>query len=272
MDKDSRPKRYFWRRVAAFAVDLLLAYVWALVILAAVDAATGGQFYYWGGIGTRTACDQAPPSPLLAEIDTHFPLPSNWKRVVVFCEQGAIGGKTRHLLGVNDWMQDDNLTKTSSFAIPVSEAGDQFDSTLKLDPTKLVAYALMLGWAWAAGRSPGKRLLGLEVQPVADAENARSRTFRREVLRLGPLALFSLAEVVFVLAGWIFVDNLPSYLRMMQFVMNNIFILIALYTVLALPFLAYYGIPLVRWRGQAFYDRLAGTMVVRTNGNGESLG
>ena len=263
MDKDSRPKRYFWRRLAAFVVDLLLAYVVAGVALTAIDAATGGNFYYWGGIATRTACNEAPPSPLLDEVDAHFPLASSWSRAVIFCEQAALGGKTRHILGVNDWMQDGNLTKTSSFTIPVTEAGNQFDSTLKLDPTTLVAYALMLGWAWAAGRSPGKRLLGLVVHPVASADETGPQRFRRELLRLGPLAMFSLVEVVVVLAGWWFVDTLPAHLRLMHFVVGNLFLLVIVYTALALPFAVYYLFPILRWRGQMFYDRLAGTVVVR---------
>lgn len=263
MDKDSRPKRHFWRRGGAFVVDFLLAYAVAVVILMAVDAATGGHFYYWGGIGTRTACNEAPPSPLLAQVDALSPLAPGWTRIAFFCEQGAIGGKTRHIIGVNDWIQGDNLTRTSSFTIPVSDTGDQFDARLKLDPTALVAYAVMLGWAWAVGRSPGKRLLGLVVRPVASADEARTVRFRREVLRLGPLALFALVEVILVLAGWWFVDTLPAHLRMMQFVIDKIFILITLYTILALPFAAYYVLPLLRWRGQMFYDRLTGTMVER---------
>lgn len=271
MDKDSRPKRYFWRRLAAFVVDFLLAYAGAFVILAAVDAATGGHFYYWGGIATRTVCSEAAPSPLLAEIDTHFPLPSGWRRVVAFCEHAVTGGKPRHFLAVNDWMQDDNLTRTRNLTVPVSEAGDQFDSGLKLDPTTVVAYVVMLGWAWAAGYSPGKRLLGLVVQPVGGADTAASQRFRRELLRLGPFALFAFSEVVFMLAGWIYVDTLPSYLRMAQFAMNNIFMLIAVYMVLALPFASYYAIPIIRWRGQTLYDRLAGTMVVRAKGDGEAV-
>lgn len=263
MDKDSRPKRYFWRRGAAFVVDVLLAYAWALVILAAANAVTGSDVYYWRGIATRTACSEAAPSPLLAGINASLPVAAGWSRVVGLCEVSAVGKKTQHILAVNDWIRDANITKTGSFTIPVSAAGDEFDSSLRLDPTVLVAYVLMIAWAWAAGRSPGKRLLGLAVQPVTGTDQAGSRALRRELLRLGPLALLPLVEVVATLATWRLADTLPAYLRLMQFIMNNMFVLIALSTVLGLPIAIYYVIPLVRWRGQTFYDRLAGTMVVR---------
>lgn len=263
MEKDTRPKRYFWRRLAAFAVDFVLAYAAAAVILMAVDAVTGGQFYYWNGLVTRTACVDAPPSPLLDEINATLPVAPGWNRASIVCQRLPMGGKAQHVLGVNDWMSDGSTTRTASITIPVSATGDQLDHGLRLDPTTFLAYAIMLAWVWRLGRSPGKRWLGLAVQPVAEAEGADARLLRREWFRLGPLALFSLAEVVIVLGGWWFLNSVAGYLRLMRFLSDNFILLTVLYVVVTLTVLVYYVFPFMRWRGQTFYDRLAGTIVTR---------
>lgn len=272
MDKDSRPKRYFWRRGAAFVVDFLLAYVLAVGILMAVDAVTGGHFYYWGGIATRTACEEARPSPFLDEVMTGLPIASGWNRAVGVCEQSAIGGKTTHTFIVTDRIRDGAVTRTGTFTIPVTETGDQYDASLKLDPTVLVAYLLMLLWSWRLGQSPGKRLLGLVVRPMAGAEDTGSRRLRRELLRLGPLAMSSLINVVFALAYWAFLRTLPAYLQNARFIADNLLLLLTPFVALGLLFAAYYAIPLIRWRGQTFYDRLAGTIVVRARADDEAVG
>ena len=263
MEKDTWPERHFLRRLAAFAVDLILAYAVAVVILMTVDAVTGGHFYYWNGVATRTACVNAPPSALLDEINSSHPLAPGWSRGAVVCLNLPVGGKARYVLSVRDVMRDGNVTRTNWLNIPVPATGDRLDPGLRLDPTAFVAYAFMLGWAWRFGRSPGKRWLGLVVQPVAVADGAGSRLLRREWLRLGPLALFSLVEVGAVLAGWGFVDSLPDYARLMQFIADHSILLITLYTAVALAGAVYYAFPFLRWRGQTFYDWLAGTIVTR---------
>ncbi|MBS1184042.1 MAG: putative transrane protein [Proteobacteria bacterium] len=263
MDKDTRPKRYFLRRLAAFAVDFILAYAVAVVVLMALDAVTGSDFYYWNGLATRTACVDAPPSPLLDEINSSHPVAPGWSRGAVVCLSLPVGGKARHMLNVRDELHDGNVTRTTWFNIPVTATGDHPDPGLRLDPTAFVAYAFLLAWMWRFGRSPGKRWLGLVVQPVADADGAGWRLLRREWFRLGPLALLSLVEVVVVVAGWWFVESLSDYGRLMQFIADNSVLLIVLYTMVALPGAVYYVFPFVRWRGQTFYDRFAGTMVTR---------
>lgn len=270
MDEDSRPKRYFWRRCAAFVVDFLLAYAIAVIILTAIDAVTGGQLYYWGGIATRTACEEARPSPFINEVMTGLPTTPGWNRAIGVCEEAAIGGKTTYMLVVTDWIKEGAVTKTGTFRVPVTATGDQYDPSLKLDPTVLVAYVLMLFWSWRFGQSPGKRLLGLAVRPVSGAEDVGSRGLRRELLRLGPLSLSSFINVVFGLAYWGLFRTLPAYLQNARFIADNIFVLAAPFVALGLLFVAFYLIPLIRWRGQTFYDRLAGTMVVRAKGGGET--
>lgn len=272
MDKDSRPKRYFWRRGAAFVIDFLLAYVLAVVILMAVDAVTGGHFYYWGGIATRTACDEARPSPFLDEVMTGLPIAPGWNRAVGVCEEAAIGGKSTYTLVVTDRIKEGAVTKTGTFRIPVTATGDQYDPSPKLDPTVLVAYVLMLLWSWRLGQSPGKRLLGLVLRPVPGADDIGSSRLLRELLRLGPLALSSLINVVFALAYWVLLTTLPAFLQNARFIAENIFLLVTPFIALGLLFVAYYLIPLIRWRGQTFYDRLAGTMVVRAKADGEAVG
>ena len=254
MDKDSWPKRYFWRRGAAFVVDLLLAYVVAAVVLTAIDAVTGGDFYYWGGIGTRTACGEARPSPFLDEVTADLPIASGWNRAIGVCEQSAIGGKTIHTLVVTDWIQDGRVSKTNNVGIPVKATGDQYDAGLKVDPTGFIAYMFMLFWSWRFGRSPGKRWLGLMVQPVPGADDAGSRRLRRELLRLGPLCLSSLVNVAASLGYWAFAGSLAAYLRNARFIADNILLLIIPFVALGLLLTAYYAVPLIRWRGQTLYD------------------
>jgi hypothetical protein len=263
MEKDSRPKRYFWRRLVAFAIDFVLAYAAAVIILTAVDAVTGGRFYYWDGFIARTACAEVPSSALLDEINLTHPVAPGWNRASAVCLRLPVGGKAQYVLSVNDWTSDGRASRTASIAMPVTATADQLDRGLRLDPTAFLAYAIMLAWAWRFGRSPGKRWLGLVVQPVAAAAGADARRLRREWLRLGPLALFSLGELVIALVGWWFLDSVAGYLRLLRFIGDDLIPLIVVSFALVLPALVYYVFPFVRWRGQTFYDQLAGTMVTR---------
>lgn len=263
MDKDSRPKRYFWRRLAAFVVDFVLAYVVAVVALTAIDVVTGGDFYYWTGPIIRSACGEAPPSTLIDEINLDRPLAPGWSRSYIVCQHLPVGGKTRQVLTVKDVRKDGWLTKTSWLALPVSIMGDRLDTGLKLDPTVLVAYVLMVSWAWRYGVSPGKRWLKLGIRPIDRVSGIETWRLRRELLRLGPLILLSLPDVVWSLVGWWLLKSLSEFIRLADLMTDYISVFVIISTVFGFGVTIYYVFPFLRWRGQTFYDRLAGTMVMK---------
>lgn len=263
MDKDSRPKRYFWRRLAAFVVDFVLAYASAVVILMAVDAVTGGHFYYWEGVYSQTACVAAPPSPLLDELNTLIPAAPDWQRTEIVCRTLPAGGKARYALTVKSEIQEGKTARFLYVSVDVTASGDRLDTSFKLDPTVFVAYLFMLAWALYFGRSPGKRWLRLAVLEREAESGTSPRLLRRELFRLGPLLLYSMIGVVLTLAEWWLVGSVEDFVRLVRLLQDAPIAWAAPYAVLGLVLAVYYVFPFLRWRGQTFYDRLAGTMVVR---------
>lgn len=261
METDSRPKRYLWRRLAAFLVDFALAYALAVVILTAVDVVTGGNFYYWKGVYSQTACVTAPPSALLDELTTALPPVPDWQRTEVVCRTLPAGGKASYVLTVKNEAREGKTTRSQYVSVGVTASGDRLDTSIKLDPTVFVAYLFMLAWARYFGRSPGKRWLRLTVIERGGENAISPRLFRRELLRLGPLMLFSMVGVVVALTAWCLVGSDP--MRLIRQMQAAPIAWAAPNAVLSLALAVYYLFPFLHWRGQSFYDKFAGTMVTR---------
>jgi uncharacterized RDD family membrane protein YckC len=98
----------------------------------------------------------------------------------------------------------------------------------------------------SGGRTPGKWLLGLRVL----RRDTRRRWLWREVLRLWPLFLNSLLTLN--LSLMIDIIGIPSFTLIAATVVVEFAVV-----------LAYYALPLIRWRGQMHYDRICGTTVTR---------
>ncbi|MCM5555768.1 RDD family protein [Pleomorphomonas sp. NRK KF1] len=263
METDSRPKRYFWRRLGAFLIDFALAYALAVVILMTVDAVTGGDFYYWKGVYSQTACVTAPPSPLLDELNKVLPAVPDWQRTEVVCRTLPAGGKPSYVLTVKNEIREGKTTRLQYVGASVTASGDRLNTSLQLDPTVSVAYLFMLAWARYFGRSPGKRFLRLTVRACDCGGDTSPHLLRREFFRLGPLLLFSLVGVAAGLTAWWFVGSMTDYLWLIRQMLDAPIAWAVPNAVLSLALAVYYLFPFLRWRGQAFYDRFAGTVVVK---------
>ena len=262
MDVYLPPEPYLHRRVAAAVVDGLFAYFLALVVLAAINAATGRQLFYSNAVYSES-CVEAPATPLRVAVETNLPLGFGWRRSIYLCEKSIVGGRRSYEFAVMDEWQNSTRKASVGSYLPVNSSADQLDASLRLDPTVLLAVIFMIVWTWRLGNSPGKMWFGLVVKSAHGGDSDHLMRLRRELLRLLPLGLVALGLVANSIAQWWFVDTLEAQLWLANFIAENLFILLAWG---AVPFLAwnfYYLFPFMRWRGQTFYDRLAGTIVVR---------
>lgn len=149
--------------------------------------------------------------------------------------------------------QDGSDTKTT-IGFPVTFAGDNFVSVVPIQPQSPLTLAVFIfGSAifltFATG-TPGKRLLGLSIEPDA----AFPRLLKRDVIRNLPLIVWEIAEL-----PNLFSLGAPSTAAVSLLGYVQIATLISA-TILAV-FL--WLIPLIRWRGAMPQDRVTGLLITR---------
>jgi uncharacterized RDD family membrane protein YckC len=259
----SEPRRWFWRRLWAYAVDVCLAWLIAVALLAVIDDDTVGsdlispnvtdsfaiafnssEFKPLVTFGTKT-CGR--PTSLLGLEEQFAPATISWIEVCIERPFGMpVGGTAKVVL------ED------------TPEAGDMGSRTFYV-PIRIhtlhrfgdvIAFGIFLCMSILTtrlfGRSPGKRLLGLQIvgrSPVP--------SLRRELVRNLPHLL---VVPTFALINWLLppLSAVPSAAQTLA---------IGLQILSAVAFIFLWLVPMVRWRGALPHDRWFGTKVVRADGN-----
>lgn len=237
--------RLLARRALAFVVDHTLA---VLVVIALTLPLAG-----WG---------LRPPAPLLfLRTERCQPLEAapDWLAlrtggaevlILRLCERVLLGlPDGRDLLAVLDPLPQPQAPRAARYIRqPVDRALTPVPALEGLSALAVwvllgVTSALLTARGW---RSPGKALFRLQL--VAEG---RPRPWRREVLRLGPLAL---PAAISLAAAQGLIPPPPVW---------PLGVAVGLAALASLAALWFYVLPLVRWTGQARHDRLSGYRVLR---------
>jgi hypothetical protein len=231
--------RLFWRRLAAVVVDVLLASLAGFLILWPFTGDTdrlrlSGPFYALQcgpvtSITEEAAAVIAPDLPAAALV----------------CQQHVFGidnGLTLRLLYAVETTGAVQASRNVSFAIDAEGKPVQ-----PLQPQNLLVALLLIGaGGWMLSRrrlTPGKWLAGLRI----GAEGGSA--YFREALRLLPFLLWSGALALFALLD-------PKALNSLAQLPLPVFLgTIGLASLLTL---AWYLIPVIRWRGVMPWDRWTG--------------
>lgn len=237
------PPRYFWRRVGATLIDMLLATIVSLLILLPFLGNTDHVRLDESGFYRKFCVNVTSiPPEAFAVIAPEQPAAAVACKTSVF---GINNGMTMQLIyGVS---RSGSMTFQRNANFAIDAAGKP---VTPLTPQSLLMAALLIGVGGfllrRRGQSPGKRLLGLRV--IA----AETHPFRREALKYLLLILNGMVLLVTWALG-------PTLLpRMAALSGATIGIGAVLF---ALACAAYYLLPLLRWRGAMPWDRMVGSFV-----------
>lgn len=274
---DTRPPRHFWRRAAAFVVDMVALYVVLLVLALPLQAVTGWSLGIT--LAQSTTCEVTTNSPLIRQVETEWTLAEGETRTNQICITTGLG--TRHRIFISTVAKNENGIASNRFvsigidkdgnAIPLDISWTSTAPTILFQFFGMALFVFVTAKMTATGkRTPGKALLSLRVVDMTTAVPSLKRCLIREVWKFLPPCIFSFATTVHAatslprltaLASGEFGDVIHAARDMQA---PDVGILFAVGFIAWIICLFWWFGPFFIWRGQSFYDRIAGCFVVRS--------
>lgn len=266
----SLPPRYFWRRLGAYAVDIIIFQIAFTLLFLALSAVTPWDLTL--PFLQKQQCEEATSGPLIPKIEAEWPLQPGEVRSNQLCRISWLGSKGYTVFVTIVTSQDGSATTRRAFSVPVDGNGNPIDPNVTARPTSSIVL-LLLPFAFAlcsasGNRTPGKRLTKVRVATVEDGALPFTLAAKREVLKFLPLMLlaaFNLVSLYLLRPFLPPIDQLIQQARDTSLLSANGFFAVtgALAPLLFVFALVWWVFPLIAWRGQTFYDRFCDTMVVK---------
>jgi uncharacterized RDD family membrane protein YckC len=246
----------FWRRLFAFLVDAVIIGAIFQIIAIPAFALTNGHVQSFG-VFRATICE--PNSELAAGLSVPADLGVNFNRE---CTVGLFGLQTAHSLTVGRHNETEHSTVSWTFQL---DRDGKVIQPFWLDSLILPCIFLFRWWADCGRGSPGRRLLGIRLVARRPSTSTRSEwiapTRTAAAKRYGifflPFAPLFLAQLYSATIPITFIQ--PEFRLGPEILIIGIAVAANLVAVIAI----------VR-RKDAFYDRLAGTEVIRVARGGPS--
>ncbi|WP_083961247.1 RDD family protein [Rhizobium hainanense] len=266
----SLPPRHFWRRLGAYAVDIVIFQVAFTLLFLALSAVTSWDLTL--PLLQKQQCEEATSAPLVAKVEAEWPLQPGEVRSNQLCRISWLGsnGYTVFLSIVAS--QQGSAALKRAFSVPVDGNGNPIDPNITVRPTSSIVL-LLLPFAFAlcsihGGRTPGKRLTSLRVTTAEGDAMPFALAAKREMFKFLPLMLLAIVNLVslFLLPSYLPpIDQLIQQARDTNLLNAIGFFALtgALAPLLFVFALIWWVFPLILWRGQTFYDRFCDTMVVK---------
>ncbi|MBB3607622.1 RDD family protein [Rhizobium sp. BK602] len=270
----SLPPRYFWRRVAAYLIDLIIIEVALILFFLILSIVTSWNLSV--PLFQSSQCSPTASGPLIEKIEAQWPLKPGETRVNELCHVSWLGSDGYYLFLSSVSSKDGATTYARSFSAAVDKNGNPIDpgtnSNALMSDVVLLIIPLALAYGSANGRrTPGKRLLSLHVATVEDSPPGFRTELKREALKFLPLIILSLLSFInfFVTKpGGLDFDLLIE--RGIQTARDgNLLSTDSATTSILLPpivltlGLIWWIYPLIIWRGQTFYDRFSNCKVLK---------
>ncbi|MDC9833677.1 RDD family protein [Rhizobium binxianense] len=261
------PFRHFWRRFAAFAVDIIIFQAAILIAVHYISTVFPLDFRFPGR--TSTWCTEAIPSQLAQRIEAGWPLPTDEIRTSEICEVGQIGSTTERYLRTGNKTEDDFWTSGQELIIPLDADNNPVVQPMPAYSSLIsgIANTVLIALAFACFSANGRRTFGkavffLRVQSVDGKYPDIGAAFKREILKFSPFLLIS--AVVFVISLFPIYPT-QDFEALLDMVRDGYTPpdndTTELYVIWATAAMAWWLLPFV-WRGHAFYDHICACEVV----------
>lgn len=253
-------RRFFWRRVCALFIDILVIYALVTLLAAAVQPFTKVVIFAPSPINSHSCgpVSDLKESAFAVELLNVQPGESV---SATLCKTSAAGLLQKALLTIGVTKVEDNVSKTRHLRYPVDA---DLNPIASINIESLVSLLLPLFFALMlthSGTTIGKKILGLVVRDNANVHSTLGTFLKREYLRFFPIVVWSLLTLF--LGGVYFSPaDLPEAAQQLES-MSVLFQYLWLFVILQLVVLVFYGVNLIRWRGKMFYDQICDLEVGR---------
>ncbi|MBB4234114.1 RDD family protein [Rhizobium esperanzae] len=261
--------RYFWRRLAAFAVDVIIFQAAILIAVHYISTTVPEGSHFADKVSME--CAEGVPDQLAKRIDAGWPLKTNELRTNEICESRQFGlGKQRYLQITVEMEPWDYVTPTQVLTIPLDADDNPVNKTIPAysDFMSGIANTALIALAFACFSANGRRTIGkavffLRVQWIDGEGPNFGIALKREILKFSPTLLFSAATFV--------ISLLPAYPTQDFDALLGIFHggyapsydgTIGFYVLWTGAALAWWLVPFMLWQGRTFYDRICACEVV----------
>lgn len=263
--------RYFWRRLAAFAVDIIIFQAAILIAIHYISKTFPEGLHFADKVSLE--CTEGVPDQLEKRIRTGWPLKTNELRTNNICEERQFGwGKQRYLQITVEMEPWDYVTPTQVLTIPLDADDNPVNTIVPAysDFLSGIANTALIALAFACFSVNGRRTFGkavffLRVQWIDGEYPDFGIALKREILKFSPNLLFASAVFAISLFPVHPTQDFETLLGMFHdgYTSSNSGT-IAPYVLWAIAATAWWLVPFMAWQGQTFYDRICACEVVST--------
>ena len=259
-----QPARFFWRRVFAYFIDMLIVAALFSVLALSLNAVFDTKFMAPSLAKSKT-CE--PENTVSREqLGNIFPDEPGLRRSQFVCRYTTMGITSMDLVVLIRETNKDGVNYRQKISLPLDRNVSLIESFILDSMMYLVGplfFALLLS---RSGKTIGKRWMGLRVQGSNGSVPVLRRTIFREYVKSAPLWLFAISSAYegYQLTGLGFeaaAQTLGPLTEML--VLNEInAILLVGFGLSIVVFWFMFG-SFIRWRGQAYWDRWTGLQVIK---------
>ncbi|MEB3046649.1 RDD family protein [Rhizobium mulingense] len=256
--------RLFWRRVFAYLIDMtFLEFLLASVALI-IPLNFGIPLF------ESTQCGEAASGPLVEKVEREWPLKLGETRVNQICRSTQYWGQE------STFFQTTVITGNSGgqsvswrvLSVALDENGELAHGTADLIGPLVGVFLVLLAFAFLTAngrRTPSKWISSIRVVTTEGASPHLSEALKRELLKFSPWIAFVASDSI--VAAIASNQSLDDMIRAARDGTAAAITPILIGASLFIPALLWWLLPLIRWRGQMFYDRFAGCEVRSTRSN-----
>ncbi|XAZ21462.1 RDD family protein [Sinorhizobium sp. B11] len=252
--------RLFWRRAIAYLIDMTIFEIVLGAAMLVVPLNFGTPLF------ESTQCEEVTSGPLVEKVEREWPLKPAETRGNQICLTREILGLERRYFQTT--VITDNAGGASaswrSVSVALDQNGDPVEGIGDIVGPLVGVFLVSLAFSSLSAngrRTLGKKILAIRVVTVEGAPPHFRRALRRELLKLSPWIAFVGVDTIVAASTS---QGFDAMLRSAHDGDASITIQIVVSAVLSVFALVWWLLPLIRWRGQMFYDQLTGCAVRRT--------
>jgi uncharacterized RDD family membrane protein YckC len=259
--------RLFWRRAFAYLIDIaifeilfsILLSVLALIIPLNVEM----PFFQ------STRCEQVDSGPLVEKVQSEWPLKPGEKRENQLCHVTRLIGPDSVFFetAVISGNPDGGAFSSRVVSTPLGQNGEPINPVSGQVGTFAGFLLMPLAFAYFSAngrRTLGKKILSLRVTTIEGGSPNLGKEVKREFLKFLPLIVFAGASLVGAVTSASPDQSFETMIGAMRDGTALTTTPILTSTVFLIATFLWWALPLVKWRGQMFYDRFCGCEVRRT--------
>ena len=259
--------RYFWRRILAFTIDVILYQLAVTVVFSMLNFVS--PWNLGSSLSQYNQCHSATSGPLVDKVNALWPLQAGEDRINMICQTVQFGRRGNDIFSTTVVKKSGATTYRRSVSTSIDADGNAIDTDIWPNRVADFVTILLLPFVLALlsanrRRTPGKMAMSLKVVASNGKGPLLSQEVKRELLKLLPVFVSIVAASVVYSLQPKPLGNFDSLLIAMRDAsMHSLTYLLPFFGLVAVVAAVWWLLPFVRWRGRTFYDALIGCKVIK---------